>query len=51
LNKLPLKKEFWKTKSAIAVTTRMERTMDQFFKKFGKSVEVYKIHAEAIEEL
>jgi hypothetical protein len=51
LAKLPLKKELWKTKSAIAVTLRMEKRMDQFFKRFGDAVEVYKIHAEIIEEL
>ncbi len=51
LNKLPLKKERWRTKSAIVVPTRMEHAMDRFFKRFGRSVEVYKVLAETIEEL
>ena len=51
LNKLALKKELWKTKSALAVPLKMERTMDDFFKMFGNSVEVYKVTAETIEGL
>lgn len=51
LGRLPLKKELWKTKSAIAVELRMEKMMDSFFKRFGRSVTVYKAYAEAIEPL
>jgi hypothetical protein len=51
INRLPLKKELWKTKSALAVKPNMEKMMDSFFKRFGKSVIVYKITAEKIEEL
>jgi len=51
LNRLPLKKELWKTKSAFAVETRMERVMDHFFKRFGKAVIVYKTNIESIELL
>jgi hypothetical protein len=51
MNRLPLKKELWKTKSALAVQPRMEKRMDSFFKRFKKSVTVYKILAEKIEEL
>jgi hypothetical protein len=51
LNRLPLKKDVWKTKSAFAVETKLEKTMDGFFKRFGKSVIVYKAHIESIELL
>lgn len=51
LGRLPLKKEVWKTKSAFAVPPRMEKMMDSFFKRFGRSVTVYKAVVESIEEL
>jgi hypothetical protein len=51
LNKLPLKKDGWKTKSAISVPTRQEKMMDVFFRRFGRSVVVYKVLAETIEQL
>jgi len=51
LHRLPLKKEYWKTKSTLMVPTKIERTMDLFFKRFGKSVEVYKVLTESVEEL
>ncbi len=51
LNRLPLKKELWKTKSAFAVEPRMEKTMDRFFKRFGKAIIVYKTTTESIEQL
>lgn len=51
MGRLPLKKEVWKTKSAFAVHTRMEKTIDDFFKRFGKSVIVYKARVESIELL
>ncbi|MBN1170003.1 hypothetical protein JXA56_03185 [Candidatus Micrarchaeota archaeon] len=51
LHKLNLGKNVWKTKSTIAVSTEKEKTMDLFFKKFRKSIEIYKIMAETIEEL
>lgn len=51
LNRLPLKKEVWKTKSAMAVEARMEKTMDAFFKRFKTSVIVYKTDIEAIDKL
>ncbi len=51
LSKIPLKKEVWKTKSAIAVQPGMEKTLDGFFRRFGKSVVVYKALAESVEQL
>ncbi len=51
LNKMQLKKEYWRTKSAIAVPTNFESVMDNFFKMFRRSVVVYKIIAESIESL
>lgn len=49
LNKMPLNKERWRTKSAIAVPTNLEVAMDKFFRMFGRSVEVYKVIADSIE--
>jgi len=51
MNNLPLKKELWKTKSALAVTPKMEKMMDVFFKRFRRSVIVYKVVAKTIELL
>lgn len=51
LNRLPLKKEFWKTKSAFAVETSLEKPLDRFFRRFGKNVVVYKTTVESIELL
>lgn len=51
LNNLALKKDLWKTKSAITVPLKMEKTMDLFFKRFGRSVVVYKTTIKSIEEL
>jgi hypothetical protein len=51
LNKLPIKKELWKTKSALAVQPKMEKMMDSFFKRFGRALVVYKSYSEAIERL
>jgi len=51
LNRLPLKKEFWKTKSAFAVSPKLENIVDDFFKRFGKAVIVFKAPIESIEEL
>jgi hypothetical protein len=51
LNRLPLRKEFWKTKSAFAVETRMEKVLDRFFGRFGRSVVVYKAYVESIDQL
>lgn len=51
LNRLPVKKEAWKTKSALAVRPGQEKMMDAFFRRFGKSVSVYKVLAQSIEEL
>lgn len=51
LNKLPLKKEWWKTKSALAVEPKKEKMMDSFFRKFKGSVTIFKITSEKIEEL
>jgi len=50
LNKMMLKKEMRKTKSTLAVPTKMEKAMDSFFKIFGKDILVYKIFAESVEE-
>lgn len=51
LNQLPLKKHYWKTKSAISVPLKQEKVMDQFFKRFKRKVVVYKVLAEDISEL
>lgn len=51
LNKLQLNKELWKTKSALAVEPKMEKVLDALFKRFGKSILVYKILTESIEQL
>lgn len=51
LNRLPLKKELWKTKSALAVPPKMEKMMDSFFRRFGHAIIVYKVAAESIEEM
>ena len=51
LGKMNLGKNTWKTKSTLAVSTTSEKRLDLFFKKFGKSIVVYKIVAETIEEL
>ncbi len=51
LSKIPLRKEVWKTKSAIAVQPQMEKTLDSFFRRFGKSVVVYKALAGSVEQL
>jgi hypothetical protein len=51
LNRLPLKKELWKTKSAIAVKPKMEKMMDTFFKRFSKNTIVYKALCESIEQM
>ncbi|MBI5046496.1 hypothetical protein HZC07_02070 [Candidatus Micrarchaeota archaeon] len=51
LNKLPIKKEYWKTKSTLAVPTKMEKMIDLFFKQFGSSVSVYKLVTQSIEKL
>lgn len=51
LNNLPLRKEAWKTKSTIAVQPSMEKMMDAFFRRFGRSVLVFKVDALSIEEL
>lgn len=49
--KLPLKKEFWKSKSALAVPAKMEKIMDSFFKKFQGGICVFKLNTNSIEEL
>ncbi len=51
LNNLPLNKESWRTKSTLAVDPKMERMMDAFFKRFKRSVIVYKAITESIEKL
>ena len=51
MGRLPLKKDVWKTKSALAVQPKMEKHLDAFFKRFGRSVTVYKAVIENIEEL
>lgn len=51
LGKIPLKKEFWKSKSALAVPLKMEKTMDSFFKRFGKEVFVCKLATKSVEQL
>lgn len=50
LNKLGLKDAF-RTKSVIAVEPKKEKLMDEFFKQFGRNIEVYKIFAQSIELL
>lgn len=51
LGRLPIDKELWKSKSAIAVRPKMEKMMDSHFRRFGDSVEAYKVVAESIELL
>jgi len=51
LNKLPLKKDVWKTKSAFAVPLTLERAIDIFFRRFKRSVIVYKAYVESIEQM
>ena len=51
LNKLPLSKDVWKSKSTIAVSPTAERMMDSFFSQFGSRLVVYKIRAQSIEQL
>jgi hypothetical protein len=51
MNKLPLKKTHWKTKSALSVPPNLEVVVDDFFSMFGKSVKVYKVITESIELL
>jgi len=51
LNKNGYNQYFWKTKSVLVVPDEMERLIDGFFAGFKKSVVVYKIHTNSIEEL
>lgn len=51
MNRLPLKKDLWKTKSALAVKPKMEKIMDTFFRRFSKNLTVYKAHCGSIEQL
>lgn len=51
LNKNGLNQYFWKTKSVLVVPEDVERGVDSFFKMFKKTVVVYKIRCQAIEEL
>jgi hypothetical protein len=51
MNHLSLKKELWKSKSALCVPPRMEKMMDAFFQRFGKDVLVYKTRTEYIDQL
>lgn len=51
LNKLALGRETWKTKSVVAVQPKMEKPLDQLFKRFGNAITVYKVMAESVEEL
>jgi hypothetical protein len=51
LHRLPLKKDVWKTKSAFAVPLKLEKGLDHFFRRFRRSVIVYKAYVESIEPL
>jgi hypothetical protein len=51
LNRLPLPRELWKTKSVLAVPPKREKTMDSFFRRFGKSVIAYKSYSESVERI
>jgi len=51
MNHLPIKKESWKSKSALAIPIKMEKMMDSFFGRFGMDVIVYKTRIESIEQL
>ena len=51
LAKLALPKAAFITKSTIVVEGNQERIMDFFFKRFKKSVTIYKVCCESIEEL
>ena len=49
--KLNLGRETWKTKSAFVVPESKELIIDAFFRRFSRSVEVYKAFIHSIEEL
>ena len=51
LNNLPLKKNYWKSKSAFAIPLRQEKMMDSFFKRFRGKVVVFKALVEDVSEL
>ena len=50
LNKLPLTKESWKTKSTISIQTKHEKILDKFFRRFKNDIHVFKLYTETIEE-
>lgn len=51
LNKLPISKESWKTKSTITTKPKLEKLFDNFFKKFKNDVIVYKLRSSSIERI
>ncbi|MFH0737334.1 MAG: hypothetical protein V1827_01890 [Candidatus Micrarchaeota archaeon] len=51
LGRLSIRKDAWKTKSALAVPTKNEKMLDLFFRRFRRSVIVYKALVEDISEL
>jgi hypothetical protein len=51
LAKFALKKEAWRTKSALIVSKKHEASLDTFFKRFGDDVEVYKARIKNLQEI
>lgn len=51
INRLPITKDAWKTKSTLVLSKKHERMMDSFFKSFGNKVEVYKTYIKSITAL
>lgn len=51
LKRFDKSKVAFKTKSVLIVQEKFEKLFDNFFKEFKGNIEVYKIHAESIEEL
>jgi hypothetical protein len=50
LNKLPLTKESWKTKSTIAIELKKEKLLDTFFRRFKQGITIHKFYTNSIEE-
>lgn len=48
LNKSSLASAPWKTKSVLAVSSRLEHAADTFFKRWRGEIEAYKINAKSV---
>jgi hypothetical protein len=51
LNNLPIRKEAWRTKSAICVKPSKMKMLDTFFKDFTGDVIVYKLRVTTISKI